>query len=127
ANEFQLLTDDTNIETTLFILPQGFDDFENFLDLIDLTNQLIDELGYRSTYQVAHFHPDYCFEGEKENDPANFTNRAPYPTLHLLREASLQKAIESYPDTSAIPDNNIKLARKLGFDKMQALLNNCIK
>ncbi len=125
ADEIAYLEHHSNTETTLFILPTGLEQFDDFLDLIDLGDQLIDDLGYRSIYQIAHFHPDYCFDGVEPDDASNFTNRSPWPTLHLLRESSLQKAIEAYGDTSVIPDENIKLARKLGFAKMQALLNQC--
>ncbi len=125
ADEIAYLEAHSETETTLLILPEGFVKFDDFLDLIDLSDQLIDELGYRSVYQLAHFHPQYCFDGIQADDASNFTNRSPWPTLHLLRESSLQKAIESHGNTSAIPENNIKLARELGFAKMQALLNQC--
>lgn len=125
TDEIIYLDNHSEIETSLFILPDGFNQFDDFLDLIDVSNQLIDELGYRSVYQIAHFHPDYCFEGVSTDDASNFTNRSPWPTLHLLRESSLQQAIESHADTSAIPENNIRLARELGFAKMQALLDHC--
>jgi len=120
------LDEHAEIETTLLIFAEAFSEFNDFVEMIDYADQLIDELGYRSTYQLAHFHPDYCFEGEEADDAANYTNRAPFPTLHLLREDSLQKAINKHPDTANIPDNNIKLARELGLAKMQALLTNCL-
>jgi len=126
ARELEHLDNNPQVETTLLIFTEAFSHFDDFVELIDYADQLIDELGYRSIYQLAHFHPDYCFEGEDVNDAANYTNRSPYPTLHLLRETSLQSAIESYPDTATIPENNIKLAREYGPDKMQALLNNCL-
>ena len=126
AQELEYLDKNPQTETTLLIFSEAFNDFDDFVELIDYADQLIDELGYRSTYQLAHFHPDYCFEGEDQNDAANYTNRAPNPTLHLLREASLQSAIKSHPDTSSIPDNNIELARQNGSAKMQVLLNNCL-
>lgn len=113
------------IETTLLICADAFHSFDDFLQLIDYADQLIDELGYRSVYQIAHFHPDYCFQGEPENDPANYTNRSPYPTLHLLRESSLERAINNYPDTASIPENNITLARKLGSEHLKTLLEQC--
>ena len=76
--------------------------------------------GYEGTYQLAHFHPDYCFEGEAVSDPANYTNRSPYPMLHLLREASLEKALEHYEHPEQIPDNNIKSEIKV-FQKLLKL------
>jgi len=126
AQELEHLDKHPQTETTLLIFAEAFKHFDDFIELIDYADQLIDELGYRSTYQLAHFHPDYCFEGEEQSDAANYTNRAPFPTLHLLREASLQSAIESYPDTTSIPERNIELAREYGSDKMQSLLDNCL-
>ncbi len=127
ADALYKLQADDDIETTLVIFPTGFDAFDDFVELIELADQLIDELDFRSVFQIAHFHPDYCFADTEPDDPANFTNRAPFATLHLLRESSLQKAIASHPDTTQIPENNIKLARETGFAKMQALLNHCIQ
>ena len=127
ARALEHLDNHAEIETTLLIFAEAFSDFDDFVEMIDYADLLIDELGYRSTYQLAHFHPDYCFEDAATDDAANYTNRAPFPILHLLREDSLQKAIDKYPDTASIPDNNIKLARELGIIKMQALLNNCCK
>ena len=127
ADEFNFLDNNSATETTLLIYSQGFAEFDNFLELIDYANQLLDDLGYESVYQLAHFHPDYCFDGVEADDASNYTNRSPYPTLHLLCEFSLQNAIESHTDTSSIPDTNILLARKLGSDKMQQLLDQCKK
>ena len=112
--------DDT--ETTLLIIPNGFADFMNYLDLADLAEQLLAEQGYEGVYQVASFHPEYCFAEQDLDDPANYTNRSPYPMLHLLREASLDKAIDAYPDIDSIPETNIEKARGLGSDYFKALL-----
>lgn len=125
AEEFQHLDEHAKTETSLLIFNQGADDFDDFLELIDFSNQLLDDLGYRSSYQLAHFHPQYCFAEEEPDDASNYTNRSPYPTLHLIRETSMQRAIENHPDTEAIPDTNIKLARELGADKLQSLLDKC--
>lgn len=125
AEEFNFLDNNTKTETTLLIFSQSFAEFDSFLELIDYANQLLDDLGYASVYQLAHFHPDYCFDGVETDDASNYTNRSPYPILHLLREHSLQKAIQNHTDTSSIPDTNIILARELGSDKMQQLLDQC--
>lgn len=125
AEEFQYLDRHPQTETTLLIFPQTFSKFDDFLTLIDYANQLLLDLGYEATYQLAHFHPDYCFDGTEASDAANYTNRSPCPILHLLREASLEKAIENHPDVSGIPETNIKVARDLGSDKIQSLLNHC--
>ncbi len=125
AEEFLFLDENTDTETSLLIFNNSVDDFDDFLELIDYANQLIDDLGYRSRYQVAHFHPDYCFDGVEPSDASNYTNRSPCPILHIIREDSLQQAIENYPDTTTIPENNIKLTRKLGSKKLQSLLDSC--
>lgn len=126
ANEFQYLDNNSETETTLLIFSYAFSEFDDFLEMIDYGNQLLDDLGYRSVYQLAHFHPGYCFDGVEADDASNYTNRAPYPTLHLIREESLQQAIQNHPDPSSIPDTNIDLARNMGATKLQSLLNNCI-
>lgn len=125
ADEFNFLDNNKETETTLLIFSQSFSEFDDFLELIDYANQLLDDLGCESVYQLAHFHPDYCFDGTEASDASNYTNRSPYPILHLLREKSLQIAIQSHTDTSSIPDTNIILARQLGADKMQQLLDQC--
>ena len=125
-DECILLDKDTDIETSLLIFPKAFSEFDDFLDFVDLANALLVEQGYEGTYQLANFHPDYCFEGSDENDAANYTNRAPYPMLHIIREASLENALKNYPDPETIPERNIALARKTGLEKMQQLLASCL-
>lgn len=125
ATEFHRLDQDPAIETTLLIFSDGYTVFDDFLELIEYADSLVDQLEYRSVYQLAHFHPDYCFAEVAADDPSNFTNRSPWPTLHLLRETSLQRAILQHPDTAQIPETNIKLARKLGFAKMRSLFDRC--
>lgn len=107
---------DDGTQTTLLILPDGFADFDDYLDLAGLAEDLMADRGYEGVYQVASFHPNYCFADAANDDPANYTNRSPYPMLHLLREAGLEAAIASYPDPDSIPDKNIAKARALGSD-----------
>ncbi len=111
------------IETTLLIYPNHFQKFEDFLDFLSLAESLLTEQNYSGTYQLASFHPDYCFENEDSNDPANYTNRSPYPIIHLLREASLTLATDSYPNPEFIPERNIKLLREMGLEKIQSILD----
>lgn len=110
-------------ETTLLILPEGYPEFLDYLDLAGLAEDLLAEQGYEGIYQVASFHPDYCFADAEPDDAANYTNRSPYPMLHLLREASLDTAIDNYPDIDSIPDNNMKKARALGAGYFRDLLS----
>jgi hypothetical protein len=107
---------DDGTQTTLLILPEGFADFDDYLDLAGLAEDLLADRGYEGVYQVASFHPDYRFADADADDPANYTNRSPYPMLHLLREDGLEAAIASCPDPDAIPENNIAKARALGAD-----------
>lgn len=116
AKQFEKLTEQPNIETTLLIFNQGFKGFENYLDLLDYANDLLVELGYEGIFQLASFHPDYYFEGEAFDSPANFTNRSPLPTLHIIREASMEKVLSVYKEPEQIPENNIALAQKKGAD-----------
>ena len=109
------LNDDESIETSLIILPEHFDDFEQYLDLVDLCEQLLIMEDLNGVFQVASFHPQYLFAGSEESDPSNYTNRSPYPMIHILRENSLTTAIDKHIDVDSIPENNIKNARNLGL------------
>lgn len=120
--ECQHLDADPDTETTLLILPDGFDDFEEYLDLTAMAEDLLAELGYEGVYQIASFHPGYRFADADADDAGNYTNRSPYPMLHLLREDGLSRAIDAYPDADAIPENNIATARALGAARWQALI-----
>ena len=122
-SECQRLDTHTEIETTLIIFPTQFVMFDDYLGFLNLAESLLIEQNYEGIYQLASFHPHYCFEGEDIMDPANYTNRSPYPMLHLIREASLERALQSYPNPELIPERNIKLTRKMGIETIQAILN----
>ncbi|GAA4346810.1 DUF1415 domain-containing protein [Kangiella taiwanensis] len=127
VDELTTLEQNPNIETILIILPQGFNSFDDYLDLVDYSNQLLERLEYTGVYQIATFHPDYCFDGLETDDPANYTNRSPYPMLHILREASLDRALDNYDDPESIPENNIKLAREKGGATFKDILKRSLK
>ncbi len=118
----QLLDVNSEIETSLLIYPQGLDNFDDYLDFLALANALLEKQGYEGIYQLASFHPEYCFEGVDADDASNYTNRSPYPTLHIIQEESLEKALENYPEPEKIPERNIEYTRQLGQIKMQELL-----
>ncbi|HFC92029.1 MAG TPA: DUF1415 domain-containing protein [Leucothrix mucor] len=122
VDEFIFLDRHPETETTLFIIPEGFNDFDDFLDLVEIANALLEEQHYSGIYQLANFHPDYCFHGSDEDDPANYTNRSPYPILHLIREKSLERAVASHSDPESIPERNIAYARELGVHKLKSEL-----
>jgi len=120
------LDQNADTETTLIIFPSNLENFNAFLDCLVLAEELLISQGYEGIYQIASFHPNYCFQGAEENDAANYTNRSPYPMFHLIREASVQRAIENYPDAESIPERNVEYAREQGLDKMKSLLKHCI-
>ena len=114
-------------ETSLLVFPKGLDVFEDYLDLLDLANGLLEQQGYEGTYQLASFHPAYRFADAALDDPANFTNRSPYPLVHILREASVEAALKTYPNPENIPDRNIQLMQGLGLSAVKASLAACLK
>ncbi len=118
---------DMSRETSLLIFPNGLSEFEVYLDLLQLANILLKDQDYEGQYQLASFHPQYLFDGVVKTDPSHYTNRSPYPMLHILRESSVEKALESFPNPEKIPSRNIELTQELGLKKMQALFAACYK
>lgn len=125
--ELKHLDEQPSTETTLLIYPTLFADFEDYLDLVAMGQDFLRQLNYEGVYQLASFHPDYQFGGTSPTDASNFTNRSPYPILHLLREESLENALEHYDAPEEIPERNIKVAEERGFKALQQLLLNCYK
>lgn len=125
--ELRQLEEHPETETTLLIHPGILADFSDYNDFLDVADGLLVEMALDGVYQVASFHPDYQFAGTAPADPENYTNRSPFPMLHLLREASVETAIESYPGTDAIPDQNVELMNRMGTARLQALLAGCFK
>lgn len=121
--EIELLDNKTaaEIETTLIIIPHFLDDFFDYHQFLGWANQLIKRMDRQGIYQIASFHPHYCFAGTDPSDAENLTNRAPYPILHLIREDSLAKALEYYPDVEAIPDRNRAKVEALSQQEKQKL------
>ncbi len=113
--------DPLEVDTTLLIHPGVLTDFLAFNDFLDAADGLVEELKLDGILQIADFHPDYQFEGSELDDIGNYSNRSPYPTLHLLREESIERAVESMPDTAAIYENNLETLDKLGVDGWRAL------
>ena len=125
--ELELLNEDPSVETTLLIHPAVLQDFYDFNDFLGCADSLLVDMELEGIYQLASFHPDYQFGGTQPGDAENYTNRAPYPVLHLLREESLERVIADYPDVDDIPERNIALMNRLGQDKLEALLKLCLK
>lgn len=116
--ELQLLgnTPASELETTLLVHPTLFPDFETFNQMLEIADDAVIENELEGIVQIAPFHPDFQFEGTEADDISNYTNRSPYPTLHLIREDSISKAAEAFPDASAIFDRNIALLEKMGHE-----------
>ncbi|HET9210086.1 MAG TPA: DUF1415 domain-containing protein [Thermoanaerobaculia bacterium] len=109
------------IETTLLIHPRVLNDFLDYNDFLGIAEDAVADLGLEGVLQVASFHPDYQFAGTEPDDVTNYTNRSPYPTLHLLREASVEKAVASVPDASEIYERNMETLRRLGVEGWRRL------
>lgn len=106
------------LETTLVVVENALQLFDEYLDFLQLIEAAISESGLQGIIQIASFHPEYCFDAVTEDDPANFTNRSPYPMFHLIREASLEKAVAAYPEPENIPRRNIQLLREMGIGEI---------
>jgi hypothetical protein len=128
-SELELLraTDAGEIETTVLIHPDVLNDFLDYNDFLGAVDALIDEGGYAGEFQVASFHPHYQFAGTQADDAENYTNRSPYPMLHLLREEGLTRAIAGYARPDKIPERNIRTLEKLGAARMREILDECMR
>jgi len=122
VEELERLVNDHSIETTLLIHPNFTTEFDAYLDYLSGVDDLIEALGYSGIFQVAGFHPNYQFEGVAEIDPANHTNRSPFPMMHLLRESSVAWAVETHPDIDSVPERNVELLRGMGERGIKALI-----
>ena len=109
------------LETTLLIHPRVLSDFADYNDFIAVAEDTVAELDLDGVLQVASFHPQYQFEGTEADDVTNATNRSPYPTLHLIREDSIAKAMQAFPDADTIFERNIALLEQMGIEGWQAL------
>ena len=125
VRELQILAaaDAEQHDTTLLIHPHALTDFLDYNDFLDLADAVIEELGLDGVLQVASFHPDYQFEGTEADDPGNLSNRSPYPTLHLLREDSIERAVAAFPEAADIYERNIETLQRLGLAGWRALLD----
>ena len=122
-NELALLhrSPEAIIATSLLAFPRGLDDFNDYLGFVEQANELLLEAGLEGAIQLATFHPNYLFADEDPADVSHYTNRAPFPLLHLIREEQMEEVLKRYPHPEKIPENNVCLLRKLGLDKIRAL------
>ena len=119
-------TDAQEVDTTLLIHPRVLNHFDDFNQFLGTAEHALARAGHEGTIQLASFHPDYRFADCEADDIANATNRSPYPMLHLLREASVERAVAAFPDAAAIYDRNIRTLRTLGPLRWQQLLRECL-
>lgn len=101
------------LETTLIVVTDMLQDFMDYNFFLDWVDALLKQEEYEGIYQIASFHPDYCFGGAEPDDAENLTNRSPYPTIHLIREESMERVLKHYPNPESIPDNNISRVEAL--------------
>lgn len=113
--------DPAEIDTTLLVHPAVLTDFMDYNDFLDVVDAALEELELDGVIQVASFHPDYQFDGTEPDDIDNYSNRSPYPTLHLIRESSLAQAVAAIPDAADIYEANIETLRKLGHEGWKKL------
>ncbi len=125
-NELTQLDKELETNTSLFIINQGVDDFDAFLDLVSLANALLEKQNYAGVYQLASFHPQYQFENTKQDAAENFSNRAPCPVIHILRETAVELAVKQHIDVHQIPKDNIKRLNEIGFKKLKGDLTKLI-
>lgn len=123
AEMMQDLANTDGDATSLLVLPNGFAEFDDYLDLAAMADALLDDLDLLGVVQVATFHPDYQFEGSMPNDASNYTNRSPYPMLHFLQEAAVEIAVSKHPDAESIPQRNIDLLENMDRDELAQVVN----
>jgi hypothetical protein len=124
ATELQFLADadPEQVDTTLLIHPYVLNSFLEYNEFLDIAEGAVEEMGFSGEIQIASFHPDYQFAGTAPDDIDNYTNRSPYPMLHLLREGSIERAVDAFPDAAQIFEKNIETLRRLGHEGWQKLI-----
>lgn len=115
-------TPETETDTTLVVVPHLLKDYLDFNDFLIYTDALIEEMGLEGEIQIADFHPKYQFAGTRKEDVENYTNRSPFPIFHLLRESSIDRAVEQFPDAAVIFERNISKMQELGVEKLKTLI-----
>ena len=126
ADCFSTLDEHADIETSLLVFPVAYQQFDDYLDLLHLANLLLADLNYTGVYQLASFHPNYVFAESRASDASNFTNRSPYPMIHVLREISVEKAVYHCPDIDQVPIRNIQKLQGIGHKKLQGTLEDIL-
>ena len=113
---------ESEIATTLLVFPEALLSFDEYLDFFDDAQQLLIQAGLEGLFQLASFHPQYEFEGEEPGAASHFSNRAPYPIIHLLREDMMERVLQGFPNPENIPGDNIKMLEQIGTEELRARL-----
>ncbi len=111
-------------ETSLLIFDDEYKDFFHFLALIESVDDILDRVELREAFQIAHFHPNYLFDGEPQNSPTHYTNRAPYPTIHIIRQASIERVMKGREDSQDIVERNLFKCHELGLETLRNALHS---
>jgi len=117
---------ETQVATTLIVFPNALKEFEDYLAFLDGANQLLEEMELLVSLQLASFHPDYQFAGEPEDAASHYTNRAPFPMIHLLREDMVTRALKTFPNPEQIPERNIQTLEALGRERIHQMLASLV-
>jgi hypothetical protein len=115
---------ESEIATSLLVLPNALNDFEEYLSFIENAEALIEEMDLVGIIQLASFHPDYQFSGEPAESASHFTNRSPYPVIHFLREEMMERVLEDFPEPEAIPQQNIQTLEEIGRAEIEKRWNS---
>ena len=126
VTELDLLSQssESDIATSVLVFPEALENFADYLALLDDAQTVLEEMGLAGQIQLASFHPDYLFDGEPIDAVSHFTNRAPYPLVHLLREELVTRALETYPNPERIPERNVQTLERLGSAGIERLLQS---
>lgn len=120
-NCIESLNSDDYKTSAILIFPNGLDDFEDYLDVYDKANWLLEDTNSNEKYQLASFHPNYLFENEAPDAVSHYTNRSPYPLIHILSVNEVTQAVESHGDTESIPTNNIHMLSSMSLENLKNL------
>ena len=123
--ELELLASDERVETTLLIAPHTLQDFLDYNAFLGVCDALLEAQGHAGEFQVASFHPQYQFADTESEAPENYSNRSPWPMLHLLREASVERAVAAHPDIEAVPETNIAQLQAIGEEELRRRWQLC--
>ena len=124
-SELNRLDREPDVETTFLIHPYVLQDFDDFNQFLSDCDRMLEDMALDGVYQIASFHPHYQFAETEPGDAENYSNRSPYPMLHILREASVERAVTEYPDVENIPARNIETLNLLGKERLQTMWQAC--